>query len=263
MADFFDIELRFFNALKKRNICVWYQPQVDMRTGSPRGAEALVRWKREDGGFMEPACFVPVLERLGIIERLDEEVLRIVCQDIRETKQRQISFGPVAVNLSRLHANRAGKAEHFKEIIEKYGVQMEEVSFEITETAEKYAGNKVMTEFADCMQERGFRIAMDDYGMGGSALRLLQESHFDILKLDRHFVSRIGDPRTDIILDSTITMASRLGLEVVAEGVETREQIQFLLRHQCFLGQGYYYSRPLDRERYIRWRKAAVQAHHP
>lgn len=252
-----DMKQRFFHAIKNGEFCVWYQPQVDMRSGTPRGAEALVRWKMADGGFVRPAGFVAELERLGLMERLDEEVLQIVCRDIREGKKRGFSPGTVSVNLSRLHAEKAGTADRLKEMVERHGVSRREVSFEITETAENAANDIVMTEFAGCLRENGFRIAMDDYGIGGSTLKLLLESRFDILKLDRHFVSRIGDPRTDIILDSTIAMAGRLGLEVVAEGVETIDQIHFLMRHQCFIGQGYYYSRPLDYEQYVRWKRAA------
>lgn len=260
MNDYFNLEQRFYQALKNREFCVWYQPQIDMRNGFPRGAEALVRWKRADGGYEEPGRFVPALEQMGLMERLDEEVLRMVCRDIREGKRGGYSLGTVSVNLSRIHAKRAGTADRLKEMVERYGVDRHDVSFEITETAEIAAADIVMTEFAGCLQDNGFRIAMDDYGMGGSTLRLLQENCFDILKLDRHFVSRIGDPRTDIILDSTIAMAGRLGLEVVAEGVETLEQSHFLLRHKCYLGQGYYYCRPLDRKRFVRWKEAAQRS---
>ena len=131
-----DMKQRFFHAIKNGEFCVWYQPQVDMRSGTPRGAEALVRWKRADGGFVEPAGFVAELERLGLMERLDEEVLQIVCRDIREGKKRGFSPGTVSVNLSRLHAEKAGTADRLKEMVERHGVSRREVSFEITETAE-------------------------------------------------------------------------------------------------------------------------------
>ena len=108
-----------------------------------------------------------------------------------------------------------------------------------------------MPQLARYLQRKGFRIAMDDYGMGNSTLKLLQEFRFDILKLDRFFISRIGDPKAEVILASTIAMAEALGLEVIAEGVENREQIRFLLKHGCCFAQGYYYSRPLTKERYM------------
>ena len=99
---------RFGEALKNREFHVWYQPQVDMRTGVPRGAEALVRWQRQDSGLVRPDEFIPLLEKAGLTALLDAEVMRIVCQDISESKQRKIPFGPVSVNLSRLHAERLG-----------------------------------------------------------------------------------------------------------------------------------------------------------
>lgn len=244
----------FEEALKNREFHVWYQPQVDMRTGAPRGAEALVRWQRPDKGPVPPDEFIPFLEKAGLTALLDTEVMRIVCQDISEAKQRQIPFGPVSVNLSRLHAGRRETPEWFRKITEQYGVTRKDLSFEITETATEENGGEGIIQLADDLQRDGYRVAMDDYGTGCSTLKLLQEIHFDILKLDRHFVSRIGDPRADIILASTITMAEGLGLEVVAEGVETAEQIRFLVEHQCYFGQGYYYSRPLPKEQYIRWR---------
>ena len=247
---------RFGEALKNREFHVWYQPQVDMRTGVPRGAEALVRWQRQDSGLVRPDEFIPLLEKAGLTALLDAEVMRIVCQDISESKQRKIPFGPVSVNLSRLHAERRETPERFRRLTEQYGVTRQDLSFEITETSAEENGGEGIIQLADDLQEEGYRVAMDDYGTGCSTLKLLQEVHFDILKLDRHFVSRIGDPRADIILASTITMAGGLGLEVVAEGVETAEQICFLVELQCYFGQGYYFSRPLPKEQYIRWRGA-------
>ena len=250
------IEENFREALKNREFCVWYQPQMDMRTGRPRGAEALVRWQKSDGMLITPAVFVPLFERAGLTAELDQEVMESVCRDICEADRLGFPFGPVSVNLSRLHAERKQIREQFRMIMDKYGVTEKQISFEIVETGEESANGAGMLRFAEDLQGAGFRIAMDDYGIGGSTLKLLQEICFDILKLDRHFVSRIGDPRADVILASTICMAGKLGVEVVAEGVETEKQIHFLLEHQCYLGQGYYYSRPLPKEEYIRWRRA-------
>lgn len=250
------IEESFREALKNREFCVWYQPQVDMRTGSPRGAEALVRWRKADGTLITPAFFIPLFEKAGLTAELDQEVMETVCRDICDADRRGLPFGPVSINLSRLHAEKTQIRERFRRIMEKYNVTEKQISFEIVETGEESGNGAGMLRFAEELQKAGFRIAMDDFGMGASTLKLLQEICFDILKLDRHFVSRIGDPRADVILVSTINMAAGLGLEVVAEGVETEEQIHFLLEHQCYLGQGYYYSRPLPKEEYIRWRRA-------
>ena len=143
--------------------------------------------------------------------------------------------------------------EKLKKITEEYEITRDELFFEITETAD--GAEDGLPGLVEQLREKGFQIAMDDFGTGNSSLKVLQESHFDILKLDRYFVARIGDPKAEIILASTIAMAGDLGLEVVAEGVETEEQIRFLLGHQCHLAQGYYYSRPLTKEQYIKWQK--------
>lgn len=256
MKKFPDMEQSFKEALKNKNFHVWYQPQVDMRTGRPKGAEALVRWRNEDGSLTSPDRFVPALEKLGLASLLDEEVMGIVCRDICEARSRGIPFGPVSVNLSRLHAGRSKITDKFRGITQRHGVGERELSFEITETAAQELEGKEMIRFVERLKGDGYRIAMDDYGMGNSTLRMLRDVRFDILKLDRYFVSRIGEPKSDIILSSTIGMAGALGMEVVAEGVETKEQISFLLEHECYFGQGYYYSRPLPKEEYIRWRQA-------
>ena len=254
MEDLSRVEQSFTEAIKNRDFYVWYQPQIDMRTGSSRGGEALVRWQRKDGALIPPDRFVSELEQAGLMPALDEEVVKIVCKDACEAKQRGCLFGPVSVNLSRLHAGREGGPDWIRKVTAHYGIQPGEIFFEITETAAEGEDGAELMRFAHQLQKEGYRIAMDDYGTGNSTLKLLQEIRFDILKLDRHFVSRIGDPRADVILASTIDMAGRLGMEVVAEGVETEEQIRFLMENQCYLGHGYYYSRPLTKEQYIRWR---------
>lgn len=254
MEDLLGMEQEFQAALKNREFHVWYQPQMDMRTGKHCGAEALVRWERQDGSLMQPDAFVPSLEKLGLIARLDEEVLKNVCRDIRQARKQGVILGPVSVNLSRLQAGRSGITKKLQKITEEYGVTRDELFFEITETAD--GGEDGLPGFVEQLRENGFQIAMDDYGTGNSSLKALQEIRFDILKLDRYFVEKIGDPKAEIILASTIAMAENLGLEVVAEGVETEEQIRFLLDHQCHLAQGYYYSRPLTKDQYIRWQQA-------
>lgn len=254
------IEKEFKKALENREFSVWYQPQVDMRTGEIRGAEALVRWQKENGEIIPPDLFVPALEKKGLMPLLDEEVLRSVCGDIRDAKHRNVSFCPVSVNLSKMHAGRREITGVFREITEEYGIGKGDLSFEITETSPgpDDGENDGMSRLARYLQKKGFQIAMDDYGMGSSTLKLLHEIRFDILKLDRFFVSRIGNPKADVILEFTIAMAEKLGLEVIAEGVENREQTQFLLEHGCCFAQGYYYSRPLTKEMYVTQRMGQI-----
>ena len=230
-------------ALDNREFCVWYQPQVDMETGKIVGAEALVRWQRPGKGLILPGRFIPALEENGLMPLLDCEVLRMVCEDIREAREGGIDPGWVSVNLSQFHAGHCS------------GEMVDRLWFELTETASSPEGSGEMLDFARRLQEQGFQIAMDDYGTGNSTLKLLHQIPFDILKMDRYFVSRIGEKKSETILKSTINLAKSLGMKVVAEGVETREQMEFLLGHGCRLGQGYYFSRPLEKETYFACQK--------
>lgn len=241
----------FFQALENQEFHVWYQPQVDLRSARICGAEALVRWQRADGTTVPPDGFIPDLERNGLILRLDQEVVEIVCRDLAEAKSRGIHPGPVSVNLSGLHQDRGGIVEKVCKTGREYGVDGRDLCFELTETAPCLYKGDCVSRLVRGLQEAGFQVSMDDYGTGCSTLMMLAETEFDILKLDRHFISRIGEPRTDIILESTILLARRLGMEVVAEGVESERQADFLREKGCFTAQGYYYFRPLVKRRFF------------
>ena len=136
VENLFIMEQEFHGALKNSEFRVWYQPQIDMRTGKHCGAEALVRWQKQDGSLVKPDAFVPPLEKLGLIARLDEEVLENVCRDISQARKQGITLGPVSVNLSRLQAGRNVITEKLKKITEEYEITRDELFFEITETAD-------------------------------------------------------------------------------------------------------------------------------
>lgn len=245
------LEMRFEEAVRKEEFQIWYQPKYDLRTGKISGAEALVRWKEENGGLIPPSRFIPVFESTGQIVELDEMVVRLVCRDIRASKERGLEIGNISVNLSKLHVVRPGITEKIGELAENYGIEPAQLSFEITESAAEGEDRAELVELVSRLQEMGFAVHMDDYGTGSSTLRSLADTHFDVLKLDRSFVSLAGDSRVNIILTSTIQMARLLGMEVVAEGVETKEQAEFLRRNGCHTAQGYYFSRPLCREEFF------------
>lgn len=245
------LEMRFPEALKQEEFLVWYQPKYDLRTGQICGAEALVRWKDQDGKVLSPARFIPVFESTGQIVELDVEALRMVCEDIRRARRYRIPIGNISVNLSKLHVIRTGITDKIREIAGEAGIGNKELSFEITESAAEGEGREELAELVRRLQNMGFMVYMDDYGTGSSTLRSLADTHFDVLKLDRSFVSLAGDPRINIILISTIHMAKCLGMDVVAEGVETKEQADFLLKNGCHLAQGYYFSRPLPRDEFF------------
>lgn len=246
------LAMRFDEAMKEEEFLVWYQPKYDLRTGEICGAEALVRWQDRNGEMVSPDCFIPVFESTGQIVELDERVVRLVCRDIRKARKRRIPLGNISVNLSRLHGIRTGIAERIREITQDTGVSAANLSFEVTESAAEGEEREALINLVQDLQKMGYQVHMDDYGTGSSTLRSLADTHFDVLKLDRSFVSLVGDPRMDIILTSTIQMAEQLGMEVVAEGVETKEQAEFLYAKGCYVAQGYYFSRPLPREEFFR-----------
>lgn len=246
-----NMEMNFKGALRDGQFQVWYQPKIDMRTGDISGAEALVRWKTEEGTFISPAEFIPVFESTGQIMELDAEVLRNVCEDIGRARERAIDMGPVSVNLSKIHIMKGNIVEQIREFTKEYRIKPSDLSFEFTESAaESYAGRE-LESFVDRIRQMGYQADMDDYGTGSSTLKSLAHTHFDTLKLDRSFVGMIGDERMDIILKSTINMARRLNMVIVAEGVETEEQAEFLTENGCFIAQGYYYFRPMPVSEYL------------
>lgn len=246
-----NMEMSFKGALRDGRFQVWYQPKIDMRTGDVSGAEALVRWQTEEGTFISPAEFIPVFEGTGQILELDAEVLRHVCEDIRRAREGAVAMGPVSVNLSKLHIMKGDIAERIRQFTEEYKIGPSDLSFEITESAaESYAGRE-LESFVERIHTMGFQVDMDDYGTGSSTLKSLAHTHFDTLKLDRSFVGMIGDERMDIILKSTINMARRLNMMIVAEGVESEEQAEFLTENDCFIAQGYYYYRPMPVSEYL------------
>lgn len=244
-----EVEGAFALALKNHEFEVWYQPKYDMRNHSICGAEALVRWRRPDGSMMPPGQFIPVLEENGRIVELDEEVLRIVCADLKEMQSRGLHTPPVSVNLSKMHLRKAGVVDVVDGIVSEAGIDKGCISFEITESAifgDRSQLNKLVLD----LQERGFLVDMDDYGTGSSTLTSLSSTNFDTLKLDKSFIDHIGTEKIDIILRSTIQLARSLNMKLVAEGVENETQANFLLANQCYVAQGYYFSRPLPKATY-------------
>lgn len=246
-----NMEMEFKKALKERMFHVWYQPKIDMSTGRICGAEALVRWCAKDGTMISPADFIPVFESTGQILELDTEVLKMVCRDIHRAHMRGISPGPVSVNLSKLHIMKGGIIREIRDLTSGFDIAPSELSFEITESATDTYGKRELEEFVDDLHRMGYQVDMDDYGTGTSTLRSLAYTHFDTLKLDRSFVGMIGDQRMDIILKSTIRMAAKLDMVIVAEGVENKEQVRFLTENGCFIAQGYYYFAPMPWEEYM------------
>ena len=243
------IEAEFAQAIQNDEFQVWYQPKYALDTGRIVGAEALVRWKKSDGQMVSPGNFIPVFEQNGQIIRLDEHVINLVCKDIKEMKAEGFPVVPISVNLSRLHLHHPGIVHQMDRLAREYNIVQGELAIEITESAMLDA-NDSLNSLIDQLHERGYRVDMDDYGSGVSSIGSLASLPFDTIKMDKSFVDHIGDERMNVVIRSTIQMALELDLEIVAEGIETKEQADFLRENHCTVGQGYYFSRPLEKSHY-------------
>ena len=232
-------------AISSGDIQVWYQPQVDYTTGSITGAEALCRWDHTKLGWLYPFDFISVLEEAGLIFDLDRFVWETVCRDL----QRWNAAGErraVSVNVSRddIREDRDIPG-HFQKLIKAHGLSPDQLRIEITETA--YAENpELLISTTEKLRAMGFQVEMDDFGSGYSSLHMLKEVPVDRIKLDLHFLTASGDPeKARIIISCIIQMIRRLGMQMIAEGVETVEQADFLRGTGCAEMQGYYFYKPI------------------
>ena len=232
-------------AIRSGEIQVWYQPQADCEKGKYDGAEALCRWNHAKLGWLNPAEFIPTLEDAGLIFDLDCFVWDRVCQDLRrwngQGKRRSVS-----VNLSRrdIRPDRDIPG-HFAGLVKAYGLSPSQLRIEITETA--FAENSdLLISTTVKLREAGFEVEMDDFGSGYSSLHMLKEVPVDRIKLDLHFLTGTGDAQKGrVIISYIIQMVRSLGVRLIAEGVETAEQAQFLQSRGCTEIQGYYFCKPL------------------
>lgn len=230
---------------------VYYQPVMDINTGKIASAEALVRWAHPKKGLVPPNIFIPVLEQNGYISKLDLYVFQQVHRFQRERYKTGQTVVPVSVNLSRIDFYDETVMTEILDYLDKKELPSWTTRFEITETSYASFEDHCM-KLIEEMRKHEVKILMDDFGKGYSSLGLLQDCDVDVLKIDMDFVRQIStNPKTRIILRATIDMAHQLGLHVVAEGVETSEQLEFLRGCKCDYIQGYYYSKPLPEEQFV------------
>jgi diguanylate cyclase (GGDEF)-like protein len=237
-------------ALDKKQFVVYLQPKYDLRSEQPYGAEALVRWQHPTKGLITPGAFIPVLEQNGFIARLDSYMWESVCALLKKWKDEGRRLTPVSVNMSRISLYNPQVVEILVGLVRRYDIPPRMLNLEVTESA--YMSNtSLMKDTLSRLQQAGFLILMDDFGSGYSSLNTLKEINVDILKIDMKFMPvSNSDGKREIILSSIVRMAGWLGIPVVAEGVETLEQKQFLESIGCNFVQGYYYAKPMPVEEY-------------
>ena len=237
-------------AIERQEFKLHYQPQVDLVTGRIMGVEALLRWERPGHESVGPSVFVPVLESSGMIGQVGEWVLREACRQNRAWQQQGLPPLPMAVNLSAIQFNRRNMADTISSILAETGLEPRWLELEFTESAVMHDSREV-TGIIGRLDDLGVQLALDDFGTGYSSLSYLRRFHLDKLKIDQSFVRDIGLDLDDAaIVTAIIGMARNLKVTAVAEGVETREQCEFLRAQGCDGMQGYLFSKPLTAEQF-------------
>ncbi|MCH5333150.1 MAG: GGDEF domain-containing protein [Agathobacter sp.] len=241
-----DISASFSKALEKREFLVYYQPKVTIDGRHVAGAEALCRWMH-NGRMMPPGEFIPILEQGLDICKLDFYMLDTVCKDIRRWLDSGMDLVRISVNLSRRHLSDIDLLDHIIEIIDRNHVPHEYIEIELTETTTDVEF-KDLKRIIGGLQQSGISTSVDDFGTGYSSLNLIKEMPWDMLKLDKSLLPDKGDEspvQNDVMFKYIVSMAQEMNLECIAEGVETKEQVQLLADNKCNLAQGFYFDQPL------------------
>lgn len=263
------IETIMEEALENGEFKVFYQPKVDLKTNNVISCEALVRWFRE-GKFISPNRFIPLFEKNRFIIKLDKYIFKKACEDIQYInkllKEKDClknynhknphnqsftynSFITASINISKEHFAYDNFIQEYYDMVKQTNVPRELIELEITESASVYKGINLKQITKD-MKQKGFTIALDDFGTGYSSLNMLQDLSIDVLKIDKSFIDRIGESN---LVKYIINMAKDFNIKTVAEGVETKEQIDILKNMGCDMAQGYYYAKPLSREDFVEY----------
>ena len=217
-----------------------------MKTNKIVGAEALVRWKHPVKGIIKPDTFIPIFEKNGNIIKLDEFVWEETCRCISKWVKMGLDVFPISVNVSRIHIYNKHLVEELCDLVEKYDIPTRLLQLEFTESA-LLDDTKELYNTINKLKEKNFTLLMDDFASGYSSLNTLKAAPFDIVKLDKEFISAVAENQRDrMLVASAISMIDKQRMEIVVEGVETREQVGILLQSGCDIAQGYFFSKPID-----------------
>lgn len=244
----FQLENALRGALKRDELFLHYQPQVDMATGDIIGLEALLRWQHPTLGVVSPARFIALAEETGLILPIGDWVLRTACAQTKAWQDAGLDAFRIAVNLSARQFAQNDLVQRIANILQQYGLPPERLDIELTESLLMHDVERAVQVLHE-LRALGVQISIDDFGTGYSSLSYLKRFPIDVLKIDRSFVSEIPAGINDAtIADAIISMAHSLGLKVIAEGVENEPQCHFLRRNMCDVVQGYLFSKPLPAE---------------
>jgi diguanylate cyclase (GGDEF)-like protein len=232
-------------ALEARQFVMHYQPRVDLLSGWIIGAEALIRWQHPQRGIVAPGEFIPMAEETGQIVAIGDWVIDAVCAQQAAWQAQKVGIVPVAINLSAVQFKNGKVQQTIRDAVARHGLEQRHIEFELTESVVMDEPEKATRNLQE-LKDLGAQLSLDDFGTGYSSLAYLKRFPFDFVKIDRAFITDVTDnPEDAAIATAIIAMAHSLGLRVVAEGVETEGQLQFLRAHGCDELQGYYFSPPV------------------
>lgn len=246
------LEQELESALEQGQLRLMYQPKFDIRSGEVIGYEALIRWDHPVHGEISPTRFIPMAEKSGMIVPIEQWVLRTACLQAKRWENEGVGTLPIAINVSQVHLMKPDIYETILQTLEDTGFDPKLLELEITESAMMHNEEHVI-EILDKLKAAGISVSMDDFGTGYSSLSYLHSLPISCLKIDRSFIRKITtDQDSKAIAEMIISMAKQLDLKIIAEGVETLEQVALLQELQCYNVQGFYYSRPLPPEQISR-----------
>lgn len=237
-------------ALANGEFHVFFQPKMNMVTSQMCGAEALSRWVHPTDGIRVPKMYMELFEKNGFVTKLDFFIFEEVCRFKASWKGKRYEHIPVSINMSRLHLYDKSFPDRLEEIVTNYGVKIEELELEFAERAFIKDGEELIAA-VEVLKKKGFQVSIDDFGSGFSALYILKDIPVDTIKIDRGFVrSSANDNRGKKVLRNIITMCKQLKMDVVVEGVETKDHVKFLISCGCQVAQGLFYARPLPEKEF-------------
>ncbi len=240
-----ELEMELRHAIANKELFLAYQPKVEMESGKMVGMEALLRWQHPEKGMIPPARFIPVAEESGLISEIGEWVLREACMQVREWQAQGYKAVPVAVNVSGVQFKRGRCGECLGHVLNETKIAPELIEIEITESVLMELGDSGR-QIMDDIRALGVRLALDDFGTGYSSLSRLKSFPLDFLKIDQSFIRSLeSDPDDAAIVRAVLSMAHEMSLRVIAEGVETRQQLDILKQLHCEEYQGYLFSKPV------------------
>ena len=242
------LECDFLSAIENKEFELYYQPQIHTKTGRVIGVEALIRWHHPEHGLISPAEFIPIAEQSGFIISLGEWVLKTACLQIKNLQLEEFDNLKLAVNISAHQFEQENFIRRVLEIIEETNFDIKQLELELTETVFVHDIEAVKLKMK-ALKSQGIELSIDDFGTGYSSFKYLREFSFNNLKIDRYFITNI-DNLTDkqSIIKGIIQMAHHLNINIIAEGVETQEELNWLKQNRCDVIQGYFFSRPLPIE---------------